>query len=49
MKKKVFVLNQTENQRQFDLILNRKLHAVTNSIKKKVFVLNQTKIKDVLI
>ncbi len=34
-----------ENQRQVDLILNRKQHAVTNSMKEKVFVLNQMKIK----
>ncbi len=34
-----------ENQRKFDLILNRKQHAVMNSMKKKVFVLHQTKIK----
>ncbi len=40
------MLNQTKIKRQFDLILNRKQHAVRNSRKKKVFVLNQTKIKD---
>jgi hypothetical protein len=35
-----------ENQKTIRPNLNRKQHAVTNSMKKKVFVLNQRKIKD---
>ncbi len=35
-----------DNQKTIRPNLNRKQHAVTNSMKEKVFVLNQTKIKD---